>query len=218
MFSCSRVAGKNGSKTRDEENIEHRTSKTELRMPAGHLCIRRWMFGVGRSAFSSFMKTAVDTTAAMSNTGTFSPRTTRLAWRTVEFITGGLFIYAGAIKVLDPIGFANDIDNYKILPWAISVRLAFYLPWLEILCGLALIARRLYLGALSILTALLVIFIVASIVAKARGLDITCGCFGHASKNWSFSAHLALDFAILAALMALFFQVLFGNRRKMSSN
>jgi putative oxidoreductase len=160
------------------------------------------------------MKTAVDTTAVTSNTGTFPPRTTRLAWRIVEFIIGGLFIYAGAIKVFDPIGFANDIDNYKIVPWTIGVRLAFYLPWLEILCGLALITRHLYLGALSILTALMVIFLVASIVAKARGLDITCGCFGHASKNWSFSAHLALDFAILAALIVLFFQVPFRNGAK----
>src|SRR6266404_9175063 len=76
----------------------------------------------------------------------------QFVWRIVDMIVGGIFIYAGVIKALDPIRFASDIDNYKILPWAISVRLAFYLPWLEILCGLALIARRLYLGGLSILT------------------------------------------------------------------
>jgi len=126
-----------------------------------------------------------------------------IAWRIVDLIIGGVFIYAGAIKALDPIGFANDIDNYKILPWAIGVRLAFYLPWLEIFCGLALIARRLYLGGLWILTALISVFIVATVAAKVRGLDITCGCFGHASKNWSFSTHLALDLVLLAALFIL---------------
>jgi hypothetical protein len=83
------------------------------------------------------------------------------------------------------------------------VGLAFYLPWLEILCGLALIFRLFYRGALSILTALVVVFLVATIAAKVRGLDITCGCFGHASQNWSFPAHLALDLGILAALAAL---------------
>ena len=46
-------------------------------------------------------------------------------------------------------------------------------------------------------------FIVASIVAKARGLDITCGCFGHASKNLSFTWHLVLNLVLLAALMFL---------------
>jgi putative oxidoreductase len=121
----------------------------------------------------------------------------------VDVVVGAIFIYAGAIKAFDPIRFANDIDNYKILPWTIGVGLAFYLPWLEILCGAALVARVLYRGGLSILTALIGIFIAATIAAKIRGLDITCGCFGHASKNWSFSTHLALDFLLLAALIFL---------------
>ena len=127
----------------------------------------------------------------------------KFIWRAVDLIVAAVFIYAGAIKALDPIRFAGDIDNYKILPWAIGVRLAFYLPWLEIFCGLALIARRLYLGGLSILTALICVFIVATVAAKVRGLDITCGCFGHASKNWSFSTHLALDLVLLGALLFL---------------
>lgn len=124
-------------------------------------------------------------------------------WRIVALIIGGIFIYSGVIKALDPVGFANDIDNYKILPWPLTVRLAFYLPWLEILCGLAVILGLLYRGGLLILTMLISIFIVASVVAKARGLDITCGCFGHASKNWSFTGHLLLDLAIVAGLTAL---------------
>jgi putative oxidoreductase len=136
----------------------------------------------------------------------------RIVWRIVDVIVGGIFIYAGAIKVFDPVQFAIDIDNYKILPWPIGVDLAFYLPWLEILCGLALILRRLYLGGLSILTGLVAVFLVATIAAKVRGLDITCGCFGHASQNWNFPAHLALDLAILGALLALFFRVVSGNR------
>jgi hypothetical protein len=134
------------------------------------------------------------------------------AWRIVDFVVAGVFIYAGAIKVLDPVQFATDIDNYKILPWMISVGLAFYLPWLEILCGLALIVRRLYLGGLSILTGLVAVFLVATIAAKVRGLDITCGCFGHASQNWNFPTHLAVDLAILAGLLVLSFRVVSGNR------
>jgi hypothetical protein len=129
-----------------------------------------------------------------------------IIWRILDFIVGGLFIYAGVLKVLDPTQFAIDIDNYKTVPWFVSVRFAFYLPWLEILCGLALITRWLYRGGLSILTTLTSIFIVASVAAKARGLDITCGCFGHASKYLNFAGHLALDFAILAALLVLLFR------------
>src|SRR5438034_8796835 len=135
----------------------------------------------------------------------------QFVWRIADVIIAGVFIYAGAIKVLDPVQFANDIDNYKILPWTIGVGLAFYLPWLEIFCGLALILRRLYLGGLSILTALVAVFLVATIAAKVRGLDITCGCFGHVSQNWNFPSHLALDLAILGVLLALSFRVVSGN-------
>ena len=129
----------------------------------------------------------------------------KYAWRIVDLIVGGIFVYAGVLKVLEPVRFGLDIDNYKSLPWFVSVRLAFYLPWLEILCGLAVICRFLYRGGLSILTGLVLIFIGATIAARMRGLDITCGCFGHASQHWSFPQHMAVDLAIFAALVALWF-------------
>jgi uncharacterized membrane protein YphA (DoxX/SURF4 family) len=124
-------------------------------------------------------------------------------WWIIGLIVAGVFIYAGAIKALDPVQFASDIDNYKILPWPISVALAFYLPWLEIFCGFALVVRLLYRGALSILTMLILSFTLMTIAAKVRGLDITCGCFGHASQHWSFASHLATNLAILGALVML---------------
>ena len=131
------------------------------------------------------------------------PQMKNLVWRVLAVLLGGLFVYAGAIKIVDPMHFAIDIDNYKMLPWAVSVRLAFYLPWLEVLCGLALIVRRLYVGGLSILAALIATFIIASIIAKGRGLDISCGCFGEASKYLSFTWHLALDLILLALALLL---------------
>src|SRR5262249_16036615 len=130
-----------------------------------------------------------------------------ILWRIVEVIVAGVFICAGVLKMLDSAQFAHDINNYRILPWTLSVALAFYLPWLEIFCGLALIARFLYRGALSILTVLIVVFTLATAAAKVRGLDITCGCFGHASQHWSFPAHLATNLAILAGLIVLWFKV-----------
>src|SRR3989475_8411902 len=104
-------------------------------------------------------------------------------WRIVDVIVAGIFIYAGAIKALDPVQFASDIDNYKILPWPISVALAFYLPWLEIFCGFALVVRFLYRGGLSILTVMIIDFTLPTNAAKARVLVITLACFGHLNKN-----------------------------------
>jgi hypothetical protein len=157
----------------------------------------------------------------------------RVLWRILDFVVAGLFIFAGLTKILDldhliadlqhlqfasafadlrnlalanPTELASDIDNFKILPWPVSVALAFYLPWLEIFCALGLVFRFLYRGALSILTASIVVFTLAIVAAKVRGLDITCGCFGHASQHWSFPSHLATNLAILAALLALLFR------------
>ncbi len=159
-------------------------------------------------------------------------RTANVLWRIIDLIVAALFIFAGIAKILnfdqliadlqhlrfasafadlgnlslaDPAEFAHDINNYRILPWILSVALAFYLPWLEILCGLGLVFRVLYRGALSILTALIVVFTLGTIAAKVRGLDITCGCFGHVSQHWSLPAHLVTNLAILAALVLLWF-------------
>jgi uncharacterized membrane protein YphA (DoxX/SURF4 family) len=79
--------------------------------------------------------------SAAATTSNLRPRTSNILWRIVDVIVAGIFIYAGVLKVLDPVQFAHDIDNYKILPWPISAALAFYLPWLEIFCGLALVVR-----------------------------------------------------------------------------
>ncbi|MGH8094900.1 MAG: MauE/DoxX family redox-associated membrane protein [Chthoniobacterales bacterium] len=125
--------------------------------------------------------------------------------RTLAFLAGAVFVYAGGIKLLDPMRFASDITNYQIVPWAVAIRLAFYLSWLELICGLALIFHRLFSGALCLTGGLMAIFIGATLLAKARGVDVTCGCFGSASRNLSFTWHLVLDLVLLGVLILLWF-------------
>ena len=168
--------------------------------------------------------------AATSN---IQHRKSNIFWRILDFVLAGLFIFAGLSKICDldqvmahlqqlqfasalgdlrnlslasPAEFANGIDNFKLLPWPVSVALAFYLPWLEIFCALGLVFRFLYRGALTLLIMLMVVFTLAITAAKVRGLDITCGCFGHASQHWSFLSHLATNLAILVGLLVLFFK------------
>jgi len=151
---------------------------------------------------------------AVASRSNIKRQTSNVLSHILDFVLAGIFIYAGALKAIDPVQFASDIDNYKILAWPVSVALAFYLPWLEILCGLALVFRFLYRGALSILSLSIVVFTLAIIAAKIRGLDITCGCFGHVSQHWSFPSHLATNLAILAGLLALLIKATFENRRQ----
>ncbi len=126
----------------------------------------------------------------------------------VALLIGLVFIYAGGLKASDPIKFASDIQNFHILSWPLGIRLAFYLPWLEIICGLALITGWLRKGGVGILTALMLVFIIATVAARMRGIDLDCGCFGKAAKNLPFVWHLVIDFALLVGLLGLWFSFL----------
>jgi len=125
--------------------------------------------------------------------------------RALAVLAGAVFVYAGVLKVRDPLQFANDLSNYRIFPWSVGVRLAFYLPWLEILAGLALIFHRIFAGALAITGALMLAFIGATIWTKMLGINVACGCFGAASSNLTFTWHLVLNSSILAVLIFLWF-------------
>lgn len=137
-------------------------------------------------------------------------RSQRFSWRFVAtrslaLLAGAVFIYAGILKVRDPLRFASDINNYQMIPWSVGVRFAFYLPWLELLCGLALVFHRFFSGALAITIALMCAFIGATAWARMHGIDVSCGCFGDAGTNLSLMWHLVLDCGLLLALIFLWF-------------
>lgn len=123
----------------------------------------------------------------------------------LALVIGGVFVYAGVLKAWDPVKFASDIANFHMLSWPFGIRFAFYLPWLEIVCGLAVITGWLRLGGVGILSTLTVIFIAATMLARMRGIDPDCGCFGSATKNLPFVWHMVIDFALLAGLLILWF-------------
>ncbi|MBV9009753.1 MAG: DoxX family membrane protein [Verrucomicrobia bacterium] len=114
-----------------------------------------------------------------------------------------VFIYTGVMKVFTPVRFATDISNYHLLPWTGAAVLAFYLPWLEIVSALALWWSRLCAGASFLLLAMVLVFIAASVTARLRGIDVSCGCFGNAGRNLTFTSHLLIDLALFLVLLIL---------------
>jgi putative oxidoreductase len=103
---------------------------------------------------------------------------------------GGLFVYAGVVKVLDPLDFAQNIRNYRLVGQSLSFIAAVVLPWLEILAGVALAAGIWKRASALIISGLLVFFIVLTLVTIARGLDVECGCFGALSRKSGFGVIL----------------------------
>jgi putative oxidoreductase len=95
----------------------------------------------------------------------------------VRWLLALVFLYAGIAKIINPADFAQDIDNYRILPYVLVTLMAAILPWIEVLCGLLLITGKWNLGAALTVSVLNFVFIVAISSALVRGLDISCGCF-----------------------------------------
>jgi uncharacterized membrane protein len=121
----------------------------------------------------------------------------RWVWFLCRLVYGAMFIYAGAEKMADADTFAAVIFNYQILPAKAVYAAAMLMPAVEIVCGLALCANTLARGASVVLNLLMVGFIGAMGLAMARGLDVTCGCFGGSGQAVT-SATLARDAAFLA--------------------
>jgi len=121
----------------------------------------------------------------------------------LRLLAGGLFIVTGVLKAIDPAAFLKAIENYQILPHLVALITAYLLPYLEIFCGLGLVFKRLYAGALIWLTGLMLVFMAALISAWARGLNIDCGCFGSVVGHSDYPLALARDFLILAVFCFL---------------
>ncbi len=122
----------------------------------------------------------------------------------LRIIIGGIFVYAGALKAKDPNQFFADIQGFHLLPHFFSVALALYLPWLEIVGGLSLVTKKYSTGASFLLAALMVVFLFALGSGWARGLDITCGCFGNQLNHTNYPWLISRDLLILGALVFLF--------------
>ncbi len=123
-----------------------------------------------------------------------------------------IFLKAGVLKIWDfahwrsaTPDFALAIQNYQIVPWPdVTMLLAVYLPWLEVIAALALFTRRLRLGAITLFSGLTLVFLGGGGSAGHRGLDIACGCFGKEEVSTDFPAVIARDLCILAGLAVLF--------------
>ncbi len=100
-------------------------------------------------------------------------------WITVraQIALGAVFIAAALPKIIDPPGFAKALWNYALFPvWTLHPA-ALVLPWLELLCGLALCLGFWTRAAASWIAALLLAFVVALSINLAREHPVDCGCF-----------------------------------------
>jgi len=101
-------------------------------------------------------------------------------YRVIEFaariVVGLVFLLYGIDKIAHPGDFAQAIENYRLLPEVLVNPVAVILPWIELVCGLLLLAGQWVRSAALVSAFLLGVFVVAVSITLARGLDINCGC------------------------------------------
>jgi uncharacterized membrane protein YphA (DoxX/SURF4 family) len=124
-----------------------------------------------------------------------------------QVILGGIFIFASLGKVFQTEAFGETIANYKILSPSLVKIAAMVLPWVELIFGVLLILNLIPRISASVLSPLLVIFIVAIGINIFRGIDIDCGCIlklmAHSGYSTSDSSIASMWYAIIRDIFLL---------------
>jgi uncharacterized membrane protein YphA (DoxX/SURF4 family) len=90
-----------------------------------------------------------------------------------------VFVYAALPKLADPSAFATSIANYQLWPEASGVA-ALLVPVAELVIAAGLLVPSLQRGSALLSALLLAVFVLAMAQARARGIDLRCGCFNAA--------------------------------------
>jgi uncharacterized membrane protein YphA (DoxX/SURF4 family) len=119
-------------------------------------------------------------------------------------IVGGVFVWAGGLKIVDPLGFAQSIENYQVVSRPLAFFVAVWLPWVEVLSGAFLIVGVLKRSSALLISLQLIGFIGLVAFALARGIDTSCGCFGSFSRRADLTLILTDAVLLILALIVLF--------------
>ncbi|HEY2321896.1 MAG TPA: MauE/DoxX family redox-associated membrane protein, partial [Thermoanaerobaculia bacterium] len=134
----------------------------------------------------------------------------------VQIALGLFFVIAALPKLSDPPSFAHMVYNYRIVPGALINLMALTMPWIELLCGLALILGIWKDAARTLIALLLLVFIVAISVNLMRNNAIDCGCFDVTAAGKSHEERIAdMHFVVVRDLgMLLMCAQLWWARRR----
>lgn len=122
----------------------------------------------------------------------------------LRIAVGVLFIWAGGSKIGHADVFAAQITAFGLVPHSLIAPMALLLPFLEVLLGGYLVLGLFTRVAAIVAVVQLAIFATAIGSAVARGLSLSCGCFGPGDTTVTSWPEVARDlvFAAIAAFVA----------------
>ena len=95
-----------------------------------------------------------------------------------RLVLTGVFVLAALPKIKDPVAFSASINAFRVVGPELSNWIALVLPWFELILGMGILLPQIRLSSDILISTLLLVFIGLHVSAWARGLEISCGCFG----------------------------------------
>lgn len=142
-----------------------------------------------------------------------------------RFLVGGLFIFSGFVKIVDPIGTAIKMEKYfhifseniasffdVFVPAALF--LSVFMVSLEIVLGVALLMLYRIRGMVWVLLALIIYFTILTFYTHLTGEPKDCGCFGDFLKLTPFTSFIK-DVVLLVMILVI---LLYRNHFKSKTN
>lgn len=107
----------------------------------------------------------------------------------VRVAVGGIFAFSGVMKIgqdlglgggtMAPVDFYASINAFKLgLGHEVTSVLAYTIPWVEIVAGVALVLGLAARGAAALIAVLMVAFGAGIVRVLVSDIDATCPCFG----------------------------------------
>jgi uncharacterized membrane protein YphA (DoxX/SURF4 family) len=119
-----------------------------------------------------------------------------------RLVVGGVWLYAGAVKLPDPAESVAAVRAYEVLPSDLVAPVGQLLPVLEVVVGALLVLGLLTRGAALVSAALLAVFVAGIISVWVRGIEIDCGCFGGGGHDPDATSRYPWEIARDVGLMA----------------
>ncbi len=116
-----------------------------------------------------------------------------------------VFVTSGLIKLADPARFFDDLQAFGLMNYDFAFVTTLVLPWMELLCGLAVLSWRYSASAAVLLCMQTSGFIYFMMKGRASGIDFDCGCFGKWFTFPNFHSHMVFLSVLLIILFIIFF-------------
>lgn len=126
------------------------------------------------------------------------------AWRGfIRILVGGMLTWSGAAKLSALPSFALTVRAYEVLPVWLIHTFAIWLPGLEVVAGILLLAGLWVRSSALAAFGMFVAFAIALGINVYRGADMSCGCFGIDGAAATLEEALVRDVLLLVGAAVL---------------